>query len=935
MASIFDSTDPFRPLLSLADQKSLLVREKLGEKKVAAAESPLLQTALDSRAARERLLSGEAGLLEIAQSSLFRSRENIFDLISGNEQTSSAVQEYADYKAGITPEDRQRLVTSDQEKVTQSLAGGDYLGALGNALLAAPGTLADSANVIPEIAAGAAATALTGGIAAPIAGAAIFGRRAKKAIDTGSKIAKAVKLAKASMKTAGQMSIVTAQMTQTQVNDFREKHGENPTTSRIAGMYALNLSTMMLQGTILKQLFIPKFKSEIVKEVKTVVKNMGKGSNFVQLGKRIGSGAMKAVAAGGAEAGQEYLQTWAEIINVEIGPKDSGKFFEAMSREIGDKDNKLQALVGGFLGAGAGGLARVSISAPAIAAGGALDLTKATAKGVAKTTIGTAKLVTRIAQKQTSKASLKVLSEEERAVLRKTHETESVVAQEKTADIDRKIEIVKDAIIITDMHKDEGLKALVDEVQRDRGLTTADLDDQKKFNAFKDDVLSKFRAQKTVLEETVRLSNIGRIIKKSGENVVDKSVAAAQAVLEDIPIEELITKAKKSVVDFSDQAVEAVKELRSSTARGMVDLGLKEGIASIKTLKKAAEALDLDELQRVTAILAQKDTKLGAALEKVVKKKKAAQEWFSQRNANLTTEETLSETISNVAKTQKLTNDQAASVASALQKTLAGKIGDLASLEAIESVMNTYKESSAYRNKIPGALDAVTIEVLERKLKKASDRIRKPRRVEAKAEMDKVVAEIQKKGLIEYFKESGAVKKAAELLEAANTSEFMTKLKKKIPDMPDLPDLSTEEGIVEFENTVEKHFNKAVKVVKETVVGPERVKRKVEPGKLRDKLALAATALKGEGADVALSLADKLIVELDAAGYDTQEDLADLLAEFPEFAENEEFSAKLLEAFPSPMVMSEESDNVPMKETSTDEEIDKQYLEDNPGCALK
>jgi hypothetical protein len=132
------------------------------------------------------------GLSDIAESSLYRGRENLFDFISGRTQDPGAVQALADVEAGVTPEDRKRLVSDPQEKVIQSLAKGGrgYLEAIPQALAAGPATLADSAQVIPELIGGALATAFGG------SGAAVLARRGEKLFSGGKKLLKRVETAK-------------------------------------------------------------------------------------------------------------------------------------------------------------------------------------------------------------------------------------------------------------------------------------------------------------------------------------------------------------------------------------------------------------------------------------------------------------------------------------------------------------------------------------------------------------------------------------------------------------------------------------------------------------------------------------------------------------------------------------------------------------------
>ena len=514
----FTTEELYGPLLSLADQKSIAVSSKLAQKKSAMAESQVLT---DAKAAQARLLSGEgspntaANLFSLANSSIRQSGEVLSDFAQGETRPNEEIQRQADIDAGVSEQARQELVTQPTQEVFKSVAQaslaldeGDYLEALrqgGTAALqgveAAPGILADSANVVPEVIAGAAGTAVAG------SGLAVLANRAKKLFGGVEKFTEGVSKAKKNLtrtqlikeaaktlpKTAAQMSVVTSTITQRQISDYEAEHdGKRPSNERIAQMYAINLATMTAEGGIIKSFFKPKFKEEFIKEGKAVVKNLKSGSNLVSIGARIGDGMKKAFKAGGAEAVQEYAQTWAEIINVGVGEDEN--FIKGMKRQFSSKDNQIEAAAGAFLGFGAGGVARGVISAPAVAAGTAIDATKATAKGAVKTVAGGVKLAGKGVAAVANQQSFKVLSQEERDIISSEHKSKKAVADAAVERFTTAVDTVKESNTEADLRKHPPVSEVLDAYLKSEGLTNEDLKDSKVLSKTKHALVRAYKA---------------------------------------------------------------------------------------------------------------------------------------------------------------------------------------------------------------------------------------------------------------------------------------------------------------------------------------------------------------------------------------------------------------------------------------------------------
>ncbi len=731
----YRSNDPFRPLLSLADQKLLDVSSKLTEKKIAQAPSEKLLPDGGVSAAMARMQQGGAeavGLGEIAKSSIYQGNTRLFDFLHGRTTDPEDLQRIADSVYGVTPEDRQRLVTNDQQEVMQSLAEGNYLDAFIGGVKAAPGTLADSANVVPDIAAGAAATILTGGAAAPV----VAGQKLKKgaklfdsignAIDSAKKQrtrAQAVKeAAKTLPKTAGQMSIVTADITQGQIAEYEQEFGERPSAAHIAQMYGINLVTMTAEGGIIKNLFIPDFKKELKDEAIAVMQNVGSG-NLAHIGRRVGDAIKKVGKAAGAEAAQEYAQTWAEIINTSIGENES--FVGGLRRELSDADNRLQALAGSFLGFGAGGLARGAIAAPAVAAGTAVDTAKGTIATAAKTT-------KKAASRISGELSYKVLSAEERQVIRDQYESEKVVFEQFEKKLQGDIDSVKKADTIADVRAvSPGVEKVANEIQQKLDMTDEDLTGKNLFR-LKDAVIRAAKADIATSKFALEAKPAATVAAKSAKNIgaaADK--AARKAVSAVSPGLEVIQQGLKDLgltKENLDAAIKATKEIRSSTALGVIELSAQAGKEQISQIKEAANTLSLDDLRRTRAVVAMNkavNPEVQRILDTAVRAKEKRLEETGGLKRTIVTGETLDPQVSDFVSRPSLQPDDVARASSVLGTQTASKIGDLPALEALEQLARLVENSAGFKNQTRGAPSTETIKVINTRLERARARIEK------------------------------------------------------------------------------------------------------------------------------------------------------------------------------------------------------------------
>ena len=904
--SEFRSNDPFRPLLSLADQKTLSVSEMLFEKKAAMAKSPVLADA-EARAARAELRSTlpqeSSNLIDIAQSSATQGFSLAKDFASGLfgdeiSRSTEQIRQEADELRGVTPEARERFVGQPTQEVMDSTAKaslaldeGNYLEALkqgataaGQGVLAAPGLLADSFSAVPEIAAGAAATALAGGAGIPV-----LAKKAKSAANIFQKFEKGVKASKAKLtrgqllkeglatlpKTAAQMSVVTATMTQRMIADWENENGEKASLSRKAAFYTAGLATMTGQGAILKNLFIPKFKKEFVSEAKAAVGNITNTSHLKSLGKRVGEGLKKAFVAGGAEGGQEYAQTWVEIVGVGIGKND--EFLEGLKREVADADNQVEAAAGAFLGAGAGGVARAAISAPAVAAGTAIDATKATVKGTAKTVSGGVKLAAKGLTAVANEATFKVLSQEERDTIVSEAASKKVIGEEAIRKLDAAVFKVKAAKSVDDLRRDEGISKDLDTYLDDKNLNEKDLEDSKELSKAKHALARAYNSDSGLIKIDLGTSVTRAVAERSGKNIQAKSVKAAEDVV--TAITPTIEAATAAVKDLGPKAKQAVEEIRSSTALGMIELAGKASKKESAAIVTAAKSLSMDDLKRTTNVINQIKPEIGRRLEGVVRNKEKALKRTGLKVNEIINNENLNPIIRDVAKRAQVAAGEVAAVSSAVNDVVARRIDDLVALKDTETAVAAIEKSRDFKEQLNGAMTKENLESVKKKLAKA--------RVRLEGEASTLKAK--------------AVRGVKDAVAAATPV-----------------------------------VKGAVKAATDAVKEATETKIEVNP-KLREQVKLVGKVLTDPAEAKALvSAIPALVKKIQASGIETRKQFEAFIEEFPELQNDVAFFKELDEAFPSDLTAKEVFDNMKTKGVDILEEIKKAYNEINidPECKV-
>lgn len=875
--------------------------------------------------------SDPTNAIDLAQASGIRALGNLSDAganvsnyVFGTDFDSSQQEGWsnpatAEEMAGVAPEYRQQF-QQDQDKVLQSLAAGNYLGAARDAFNVGLRTAADSAATLPEVAAGVVLTAL-----APQSGAgeAILAKKGKDAYDTVTAISKRYKQlkklaetgTKAVAKSAGQSSLLVADLTQQQVADYQQlNNGELPSASRTASMVLGNLATSTIELGIIKKLFIPKYKKEFVDQATKLAKHVTfEPSAIKSIGSRIADATAKAVKAGGAEAGQEYLQTWQEILSVRTDPKSGQSLWDAVAEQL-NGDNNLQALQGAFLGGAAGGTTRGAISAPSLATGVAAD----TAVGTAKTA---SKLAKNVANANAARVADKLLSPEEKAAIAEDYKVKETVVNQKIDDLKTKAETVQKATSFHDLAANEEFKAEITDLQEKAGVTAEDLKNQKVFKEFKKALASRYTHDQNTLKRELKTSKAATVAKKVGSNIKTKATTVADTALDKVP--ETTKEAILSTIkNPSEKIREAINGIESSTALGLIELGSQKTKSATKLAVKTAKDIRATDLDRAAAVLSKTNPTLAKHLKSVAEKKRALLKRQGVLSDNIIDDKNIPSELGAVAKTKHISEKEAPAVGVLLGEAFKGKIKGKKAIKALETSLQVYKNTDTFRNQSEGAVSPTTVKVWEQRLAKAK------KRYKAYDVTAGIAAEIAK--------QPKRIKKFIDGLEDKEVAEVLQDIKGKLPDNLQSKYDAIEETASIFAKDVRKRVQKdkpkKKKTKKQKTVSPKVEVKTVKESKLR-------VVLEGINDGVSKDTDVSGIVEqipliakkLKKEGYTEMADVEQLFQEYPNIASNTTLKEALQLHLIPDIVIDDIAPDVPSKQVS-EQEADDFYNKMFPDC---
>jgi polyhydroxyalkanoate synthesis regulator phasin len=643
----------------------------------------------------------------------------------------------ADEMAGISFDKRENA-NQEFQGVMDTYVEDGFLPALWDAVPLAGGAIADSSGSLVEVGAGAIATAAGG------SGLAVLAKKAKNTYDLIGKISDsydkakeanravkaATKLASTVGKNASQASLLTADIVQQTKVEYEQETGEKMSPERLAGTTLITLATTAFQPEIVRRFFIPGSKSFAGKGVKEKFSNeMKQMSKYLDQGtakavaNRIGAGAGKVFAAGGAEAVQEYAQTWAGILSVHMNPEEAGGFFASAYKEFSDDDNQNESEVAGILGSVAGGGIRAASAVPTTAVGAVADVAVGTGNAIAK---------------KSYNAARDRLNPEDQAADIEERQNLRAAAQEIQTEAARKVGVVSEAKGFQDI-TDETVKAEFTRLAAGR-----DLSDPEVFKSVSNEAVRSYKADSTLAmaDENIQAGFIKgkKIVRKVGDNfakILDLTPEEVQKVkdytikkVEDTKSfgkafsDDLKNFKSSATVGVAEAAVDFVSETTKETTKKGVDYANSK--ESVQKLKNRLEGINSVNAARTMADSLEKnspDNSVNAVREirSWADQKEKDQKRTNRKNDSYVNFESLGESVKEASqKGATVTNPRALSIE--LSEISKGTIENMETLQSVENAFENYKQTDFSKNG-NSPMGPVTRKNLGRKLVRSRARL--------------------------------------------------------------------------------------------------------------------------------------------------------------------------------------------------------------------
>jgi len=643
----------------------------------------------------------------------------------------------ADKMAGISFDQRQNS-NQELQGVMDTYVEDGFLPALGAALPQAGGVIADSSSSFVEMGAGALAASLGG------AGVAVLAKKAKNTFDLIGKIgdsydkakeaSKAIKLAETLGKNVvGKSvgaSVLTADIVQQTKVEYEQETGEKMSAGRLAGTVGTILATSAFQMNMVKRFYMPSAKTFVGKTIKEkYVNEMKQMSKYLDQGavkavtKRIGAGLGKVFAAGGAEALQEYSQTWATILSVHMDPEEANGFFASAYEEFSDDDNQNKAEVGAILGFVAGGGIRAASAVPLTAAGAVADVGVATGNKIVKGSYNAAR---------------DRLNSEDQAADIEERKNLRAAAQEIQTESERKVGVVGESNSFEDI-TDEGVKAEFTLLAKGR-----DLSDPEVFKSVSDLAVRSYKADsvKAMTEEKLQNGFING--KKVAKKVGDDFAKILDLTPEDIQsFKDYTIKKVEDAKSFGKAFSDDLKNFKSSATVGVAEAAVdfvteatkettKKGVEyvnskeSVQRLKSRLDGINSVNAARTLADSLEKnspDNSKNAVREikSWANQKEKDQKRTNRKNDSYVNFESLGDSVKEASqKGATVTNPRALSIE--LSEISKGTIENMETLQSVENALENYNQTDFAKNG-NSPMGPVTRKNLGRKLVRSRARL--------------------------------------------------------------------------------------------------------------------------------------------------------------------------------------------------------------------
>jgi len=765
------------------------------------------------------------GLSSLADASIDREFEDISNFATGESNPNLMAE--ADARSGVDPALRAKLQQSSSDSIDSlaeariDFSDGNYLDSAGNVLDA----IVTTGKVLPElavdslagsIASGVAGTVLTGGIG----GAAALGKRIFSAGKTVGNITdsvdKAVKAKNAKSRAGkittavGNVSLSTAAVLQRNEEAYIAENGEASSTlhkvvnapAAVALMLWDRKIFMSAVPTIAGAKAAAKARKEFVKGVTSKLDPIPK-KYAVAVAKKTLAAAGKAAKIGGAEATQEYLQSWHSILQSKM---DDASLRSAMDQLL-DEGNIDETNYAGLVGAMVGGASRGATSVPGIAATAGTGVAVNTGRSVAKVAGKAYDKSSEIVKDSATRASLKLYTADERAA---QAERNAIAQKEADTSIEKSnsdIAFVNRSKSVSDISENTSMKARLEDVQRKLEITTEELNDPDVLSSVKNRLISDMKGEQAITKARLKANSALRVMKDIGNNVADKSITAAQEGLDKVTSNELA----KTAIAKGVEGIASVRNIKSSTARGVLNLALTEGNNASKRVVAASRNLDVDDIKVIAKSVKNSNPELAEKLEKVYNAKVSSLKNLGSTNDNITSSENLDKGLKAIAEGANIDAKDSPKVLKAVSAVIGGRIGDVATLEVAEKVLAKYKETDEYIN----GSNKATVDVLEKRLTSQGKRLRKP----VSKEIKKRLGELGGKLKEAFHPDNNAdVLKTLHDMVADNTPEqFKKKANEYLLQLDNitLPDITTEKGQEELDKLIGDAYDSVVSGLQE------------------------------------------------------------------------------------------------------------------------
>jgi hypothetical protein len=533
-------------------------------------------------------------------------------------------------------------------------------------------------------------------------------KKAKKAADAVKKTSTMTKYdkIKGGLKSYGknvaQASVMTASYSQKLAEDYYAENGTQASASFMAVNTLIGAATQGIDVGIFKNVVLGnKSNKTYVKAMKDMLDDIPKAfSKKVAL--RVLNKGKELAKAGSMEAGQEYIQSWHEILAVKM---DEATLAEAV-KELNTGSNQDKALFGAAAGFVVSSGSKAAITAPKAAVQLAGDATGSALTAAAK-----------LAKKGAVKSSLKILSEEDRENVARQYKVKKESFDAIKAKKDKQVSDL-DSFSTIDSVTDKEILIDIMKVKAKRNFTTAEMKDPELFNAVKNEVKRAYNSTTIQAKAGLEASRVGVAAKLIAKNTKKGVTGLASKIATKEQVEATIANVK----EYGNTAVEAAKNLQTSGALGVLEAGLAvskhTSKESVNSIKEIAETLSFKEFKTTMAVLESKNKVAYAALKPVFKDVEKAYKSFQEISGE-TNKDNIASVIKSAIGAGEVISESAPLMEEAIVAAFQSRISDKEGVEALGKALDLYEKSERFKTNKSQLIQKSDIAIYRKKLKKA------------------------------------------------------------------------------------------------------------------------------------------------------------------------------------------------------------------------